>query len=437
MDKKLFWALFACLALCAPLARAQYVPSEGNLQSRKEFSQRRLGIFLHWGIYSSYAQGEWYLSTHQLDTSAYKQAAGGFYPAQFDAAAWADAFREAGAGYVTLTSRHHDGFSMYATRQTPFNIVDATPFGRDPLKELTEAVHARGMRMHYYYSLIDWIRPDYPKGSSGVAKDPSRANYNHYLDFEKAQLRELLAYGPEAIWFDGKWDHDGEPDFPWQLESLYSLIHGIDPSCLVGNNHHSLPIDGEDFQMFERDLPGENKSGYSGGQGVSEQVPLETCETMNSAWGYRVDDPHYQSVKQLVHLLVRAASKGANLLLNIGPQANGQLPAPALERLKGMGAWMAENGHTVNGCGATGIPPQAWGVSTGSGKNLYLHILEPGNLVSDGQRAVITVPFNAKPAKVTLGAAKLPWTLSKDGFLSITLPQPDPETIDTIITIEL
>lgn len=427
--------LAAGLLSCTAAAQAQYVPSEGNLRSRKEFQQRRLGIFLHWGIYSAYAQGEWYLSTHQLDTSAYKGAAGGFYPAQFDADAWADAFLEAGAGYVTLTSRHHDGFSMYATRETPFNIVDATPFGRDPLKELTDAVHARGMRMHYYYSLIDWIRPDYPKGSSGIAKDPARADYDHYLVFEKAQLRELLAYGPEAFWFDGKWDHDG--DFPWQLESLYSLIHGIDPSCLVGNNHHGMPIDGEDFQMFERDLPGENHGGFSAGQGVSDSVPLETCETMNGAWGYRVEDQNYKSVRELIHLLVRATAKGANLLLNIGPQADGNLPAPALDRLKGMGGWMAENGHTVNGCGAGCVPPQAWGVSTGKAGVTYLHILEPGELSPDGQRAVITVPFQGKPRRVSIGPEKLPWTLSKDGYLRITLPVPDPETIDTIISIEI
>lgn len=152
---KRFAMTLALAVLAAASAFAQYVPTEGNLESRKDFHERRLGIFLHWGIYSTYAQGEWYLQNAQLDSAAYMAAAGGFYPAKFDAAEWAEAFADAGAGYVTFTSRHHDGFSMYGTKQSHFNIVDASPFGRDVLGELTEAVKARGMRMHYYYSLID------------------------------------------------------------------------------------------------------------------------------------------------------------------------------------------------------------------------------------------------------------------------------------------
>ena len=154
MGKKFFmvaltvWAALA--TICEASAQGPYVPSEGNLKSREELTQHRLGIFLHWGIYSTYAQGEWYRSRGHLDPEVYSEAAGGFYPGSFDAAEWARAFKEAGAGYVTLTSRHHDGFSMYRTAQSPFNVVDATPFGRDVLGELTEAVKAEGLRMHYY-----------------------------------------------------------------------------------------------------------------------------------------------------------------------------------------------------------------------------------------------------------------------------------------------
>ena len=310
-------------------AQGPYVPSEGNLKSREELTQHRLGIFLHWGIYSTYAQGEWYLSRGHLDPEVYSEAAGGFYPGSFDAAEWARAFKEAGAGYVTLTSRHHDGFSMYRTAQSPFNVVDATPFGRDVLGELTEAVKAEGLRMHYYYSLIDWIRPDYPKGHSGIAKDPAKADYDSYFEFEKRQIRELMEqYHPQALWFDGQWDHETDAvPFQWRMRELYDFIHGIDPDCLVANNHHRAIVEGEDFQIFENDLPGENKGGLSG-QTVSTRVPLETCDTMNGMWGYKVDDLNYKSVPTLVRLLVRAASKDANLLLNIGPQANGKLPVP-------------------------------------------------------------------------------------------------------------
>ena len=372
--------LIMALAMVSAGAFAQYVPTRENLEARAAFKERRLGIFLHWGIYSAYAQGEWYLSTHKLDSVAYMAAAGGFCPSKFDADAWAQAFADAGAGYVTLTSRHHDGFSMFGTRESGFNIVDGTPFGRDPLAELTAAVKARGMRMQYYYSLIDWIRPDYPKGDSGIQKDSLKASYGHYLEFEKAQIRELMAHKPGALWFDGLWD---QPEgFDWRVTELYELIHSIDPSCLIGNNHHKAPLPGEDFQMFERDLPGENQGGFSANSPVSA-LPLETCETMNYAWGYRVEDQWYKPLKELVALLVKAVSKDANLLLNIGPMASGELPAPALERLQELGAWMREHGHTVNGCGSTGIPPEPWGVTTRDAHHIYVHILEPSALPSD------------------------------------------------------
>ena len=436
--KKLTTTLLLAALVSLPAA-AQYVPSEGNLKARKEFSQKRLGIFLHWGIYSTYAQGEWYLTTGKLSPEAYAEAAGGFYPAQFDATAWARAFKEAGAGYVTLTSRHHDGFSMFDSAHTDFDIVDATPFKRDVLAELTEAVQAEGMAMQYYYSLIDWIRPDYPQGhESGVPKDTTLADYNHYFEFEKAQIRELMAHNPRALWFDGIWDHEDEtPAFPWRMEELYAYIHGINPDCLVGNNHHREVMEGEDFQMFEQDLPGENTGGMSEKSVISKTLPLETCATMNRVWGYRIWDQNYKSVKQIVHLLVRAASKGANLLLNIGPQANGALPAPALERLKGLGEWMAQYSYTVDGCGATGIPEYPWGVSTGDGSHLYLHILQPSRLPSNGTEIQLTIPYAGKVKSITLQGEKVVWKATKDGFLTISLPVPEPETIDTILTMTL
>lgn len=440
LNRLSFLASAAAFALLAGGARAQapYIPSEGNLQSRKEFSQHRLGIFLHWGIYSTYAQGEWYLSNSKLDPETYSEAAAGFYPARFDAAEWARAFKEAGAGYVTLTSRHHDGFTMFKTAQTPFNIVDATPFGRDVLGELTKAVKDQGMRMHYYYSLIDWIRPDYPKGNSGVAKDPAKADYDAYFEFEKRQIRELLEkYHPQALWFDGQWDQGGR-SFDWRMRELYDFIHGIDPDCMIGNNHHSAAVGGEDFQLFEKDLPGENKAGFSAGATVSESLPLEACETMNNNWGYHVADLNYKSVRTLVQLLVRGASKGSNLLLNIGPEASGALPAPALDRLRGLGAWMRTYASTVDGCGVSPVPPQSWGVSTYRPGTVFLHILEPAAVPVFGDKGVLVIPFQGKPSAVKTFPAGTPlkWKADKDGFLSISIPAPDASAIDTVIEID-
>ena len=442
---KRFFSLLATLTLCLAAAAQSYTPSPENLQARAAFQQHRLGIFLHWGIYATYAQGEWYLQTAGLNKDDYAVAAESFCPAKFDARAWARAFKDAGAGYVTLTSRHHDGFSMFKTAASDYNIVDGTPFGRDVVGELAEACATEGLDYHLYYSTLDWIREDYPQGRTGLqtGRKGDRQDYNHYFQFMKDQVRELIVQYPNlsALWFDGIWDHDEDPDFDWRMPEFYAYIHSLKPELLIGNNHHQSPFEGEDFQMFERDLPGENKAGLSG-QGIST-LPLETCETMNSAWGYRIADPWYKSVKQLVHLLVRAAAKNANLLLNIGPQPNGELPPQALDRLAGMGVWMRGHSQSVDGTTATAIPEQAWGVTTRNARTLFLHILTPEALPERDGNSKVVVPLTdslkpaGKNAVSLLSGEKLAYSLSKDGFLTITLPLADLEDIDTVLCIRL
>lgn len=364
--------LLSCLTM-----RAQYVPSAENIEARKQFDGFRFGIFLHWGIYSEFAQGEWYLNTAKLNKDEYAKAASCFYPIRFNASEWVKAFKASGAKYITFTSRHHDGFSMYKTHESDYNIVDATPFGRDVLKELSEACQQEGIQLHLYYSILDWIREDYPLGRTG--HDTGRTlkpNYDSYFQFMKNQVRELLTNYPNvaALWFDGYWDHDQDTiPFNWRMEEFYRHIHQLKPSCLIGNNHHITPIEGEDFQMFERDLPGENKAGYSG-QAISK-LPLEMCQTMNGMWGYKVADQNYKSVDELVTLIIRAAAKGCNLLLNIGPQPNGELPALALDRLQGIGKWMDSYGETIYGT-QRGIDDATWGVTTKKGNTTYIHVLD-------------------------------------------------------------
>ena len=360
--------LLSCLTM-----RAQYVPSPENIEARKQFDGFRFGIFLHWGIYSEFAQGEWYLNTGKLNKDEYAKAASCFYPIRFNASEWVKAFKASGAKYITFTSRHHDGFSMYKTHESDYNIVDATPFGRDVLKELSEACQQEGIQLHLYYSILDWIREDYPLGRTG--HDTGRTlkpNYDSYFQFMKNQVRELLTNYPNvaALWFDGYWDHDQDTiPFNWRMEEFYRYIHQLKPTCLIGNNHHITPIEGEDFQMFERDLPGENKAGYSG-QAISK-LPLEMCQTMNGMWGYKVADQNYKSVDELVTLIIRAAAKGCNLLLNIGPQPNGELPALALDRLQGIGKWMDSYGETIYST-QRGIDDATWGVTTKKGNTTYI-----------------------------------------------------------------
>ena len=372
----------ASLMLVATTTNAQecYTPTAENLQSRQEFADSKFGIFIHWGIYSMFAQGEWYLQNATIDKNEYAKVADAFYPHKFNAREWVSAIKDAGARYICFTTRHHDSFSMWDTEQSGYNIVDATPFGRDVVRELADECHAQGIRLHFYYSHLDWARDEYPMGRTGtriIGRDTTKVNWPEYYEFMNSQLRELLTnYGEiGAIWFDGWWDHEEDSiPFDWQLQEQYAMIHELQPGCLVGNNHHQVPFEGEDIQIFERDLPGENKAGLSG-QDVS-RLPLETCQTMNGMWGYKLVDQEYKSTETLIQYLVSAAGKGANLLMNIGPQPNGELPATAMSRLREIGEWTREFGETIYGTTAGDIPVQQWGVTTRKGNRLFVHIMD-------------------------------------------------------------
>lgn len=418
--------------LAFAIAEAQYIPTEENLRSRREFADAGFGVFIHWGIYSMFAQGEWYLNSG-ISAEEYAKAASAFYPARFDAASWVKDIKDAGAKYITITSRHHDGFSMFGTRQSPYNIVDSTPFGRDVIKELADECHKQGLRLHLYYSHIDWGRPDYPKGRTGLKTGCRKEdeNWEHYYDFMNNQLTELLTnYGEiGAIWFDGYWDHDSDSvPFDWQLEKQYAMIHRLQPGCLVGNNHHIKPFEGEDIQIFERDIPGQNEAGLSG-QEIS-RLPLETCQTMNGMWGYKIADQNYKTTKELVHLLVGTAGMGANLLLNIGPQPNGELPATARERLRELGEWTRTYGETFYATEASDFPAQKWGTSTRKGNKLYIHIL-------DTQSADIEVPVGCKVRKATdfITGQKVRFSKKKDGGIILHLDAV-PTEYDHVIELE-
>jgi len=432
--KRCIAAILAAAAMFPALAQ-EYVPTKENIEAREAFADKRFGVFIHWGIYSMFAQGEWYMN-RGVDAQEYAKAAGGFYPTAFNAREWVQAIKASGAKYICFTTRHHDGFSMFDTKVSDYDIMDASPFKRDIVAELAEACRDEGIALHFYYSLLDWTREDYPVGRTGLntGRRGDSQDYDSYMRFMKHQLTELLTnYGDiGAIWFDGLWDHDSDPHpFDWRLDEIYSHIHSVDPSCLIGNNHHLTPFEGEDFQMFERDLPGENTTGWAADQTVST-LPLEMCQTMNGMWGYKVEDQNYKSVDELIRLIVRAASKGSNLLLNVGPQPDGNLPAAAVERLAGIGRWMGQFGESVYGTDASGIPEQSWGVTTRKGNVIYMHLIEPLEGVGS-----VTLPVGTKvrSVKVMKDGASLKYKVS-DGKLFVELDK-TPADVDYVIEVHL
>lgn len=431
MRTSLLALLLAALCVCQAPAQGKYQPTDENLKQREAFQDDKFGLFIHWGIYSMMADGEWIMDQKNINYEEYAKQASGFYPSKFDAAAWVAAVKDAGMKYITITSRHHDGFSMWDTKQSDYNIVDATPFKRDVLKELAEECRKQGIKLGFYYSHLDWRRPDYyPIGRSGRGTGRTeQGNWNDYLKFMNNQLTELLTdYGPvNVIWFDGWWDQ--KTDVDWKLDEQYALIHQLQPGCLIGNNHHLKPFEGEDFQMFERDLPGQNTAGHSATSEVGN-LPLETCQTMNGMWGYRITDQNYKDSKTLIQYLVQAAGNDANLLMNVGPQPNGEIPALALDRMKDMGAWLRQYGETIYGTRGGMISPRDWGVTTQKGNKLYVHIL---NLEDNGLFLPVA---DKKVKKATLfkDGSAVKFTQDKDGVV-LKLAEV-PTDIDYVVELE-
>ncbi|HZX58524.1 MAG TPA: alpha-L-fucosidase, partial [Mucilaginibacter sp.] len=324
MKRKLLFICLACMT--ATIVRAQkdtngqttpYAPTQENLDTRKNFQDMKFGMFIHWGIYSELGAGEWVMHQRNIPYDNYKRLADFFRPDDFNAKEWVAIAKAAGMKYITITSRHHDGFSMFKTKASPYNIFDATPYHKDPLMELAEECKKEGIELHFYYSLLDWGRPDYGFGQLIVNGKPENTDWDSYINFMKTQLTELVTNYPgvKGIWFDGEWDRRS---VNWHFDEIYPLIHKLNPAVMIGNNHHLTPMVGEDFQMFEKDLPGNNLTGFSADAKIG-QLPLETCETINNSWGFNITDRNYKSVKQIIDYLVNAAGRNANFLLNVGP----------------------------------------------------------------------------------------------------------------------
>jgi alpha-L-fucosidase len=419
-----------------------YTPAPENIAARSAFQDAKFGLFIHWGIFSVLGDGEWVMNNENIPVKDYKKLVNFFNPLEFDAHQWVSMAKNAGMKYITLITRHHDGFSMWDTKYSSYNIMN-TPYKKDVVKMIADECHKQDIKLFLYYSLLDWGREDYPHETGRTGQKAERqghVDYAHYLQFMKNQLTELLTnYGEIAgIWFDGHWDQtkpEGETDrssrIDWHYDEIYALIHKLQPKCMIGNNHHMTPFPGEDFQMFERDLPGENKSGLSF-QKASDKLPLETCETMNGSWGFNIKDDKYKSVKQLIHYLVNAAGRNANFLLNVGPMPNGKVQSEFVDSLNAVGKWMQQYGESIYGTRGNVMPPKDWGVVTAKGKSTYVHILKDSGLstlVIEGiQGKVKDCRLMGTDQKVKFKQAKTGLTLNLEGIKF--------DRIDTIIEVQ-
>ncbi len=419
-----------------------YLPTSENLSARKNFQDEKFGLFIHWGPFSILGDGEWVMNNEGIAVKDYSKLKDFFNPTEFDAATWVGMAKNAGMKYITLITRHHDGFSMWDTKYSDFNIMN-TPYKKDVVKMIADECHKQNVKLVLYYSLLDWRRDDYPYQTGRTGQKSGRTgngDYAHYLQFMKNQLTELLTnYGEIAgIWFDGHWDQtnpEGEADrssrINWHYDEIYSLIHRLQPQCLIGNNHHLTPFAGEDFQMFERDLPGENKSGLSF-QKASDQLPLETCETMNESWGFNIKDDSYKSVSQLIHYLVNAAGRNANFLLNVGPMPNGKIQTEFVDTLKEVGKWLQQYGESIYGTRGLPIQAQDWGVATQKDKTIYLHILKKPEAT---MILVDAIKNKVKDCRLLLNGQSVKYKQNKNG-LAINLEGILMDGPDTVIKIQ-
>ncbi|MBS1841247.1 MAG: alpha-L-fucosidase [Acidobacteria bacterium] len=432
-SSRLLLSALLAFAFAASVTNAQstYQLSAENLKARQEFQDAKFGLFIHWGIYSVLGDGEWVLHNRKLQLHDYERLPTYFDPEKFDAKAWVALAKAAGMKYITITSRHHDGFAMFDTKLSDWNIVKRTPYGKDPLKQLADEAHKQGIKLFFYYSQLDWHHPDYfPRGRTGWDNGrPDSGNFNSYIDdFMNGQLRELLTnYGPiGGIWFDGMWD---KPDADWHLEKTYALIHLLQPAALIIPNHHQAPKAGEDVQTFERDLPGRNTAGFNTTY-VSDALPLESCNTLNGSWGFDIGDTKYKSAEEVEEMLVRAAGNNSNLLLNIGPLPSGEIQEEFQTRLRAVGEWLGKYGDSIYGTRGGPLVPADWGVTTWKGDKIYVHILKWNAPLL----ALPPIPKSIGAAQELVSGAKVEVTQSANGVV-LKLRESAKGQVDRVIVL--
>ena len=435
--------LLILIIIVSNLTTAQYKPSKENLEARKWFEDAKFGLFIHWGVYSILGDGEWVMNNQNISIKEYENLPKFFNPTKYDPEKWVLMAKEAGMKYITITSRHHDGFSMFNSKASSYNIVEKTPYGKDVLKMLAEACRKHDIKLFFYYSQLDWYRDDYfPRGRTGNGiKGRGEGKWEDYINFMKAQLTELLTnYGEiGGIWFDGQWDqHDwdgkrfGKINVDFKLDEVYKLIHDLQPQALIGSNHHLAPNPGEDFQMFEKDLPGKGTKDFATSKDDIGNLPLEVCETINGSWGFNLKDRKHKSEKELIQYLINAAGYGSNLLLNVGPMPNGEIQDEHINSLKKIGLWVKENGETIYGTRKGPSEPNDQFVTTKKQNKIYIHVL-------DSSIESLEIKTFAKKIKsfIYFNSKKKVKYVNKHNKLRIDLEKSEMNDIDTILELTI
>jgi len=355
--------------------------------------EARFGLFIHWGLYAIPAgewkgetnHAEWILTTAPIPVAEYEKFAPRFDPVKFNPSEWVKTAKDAGMKYIVITSKHHDGFCLFDSEKTDYDVMDATPFKRDIMKELAEECRKQGIKMCWYHSIMDWHHPDYLPRRKWEIRSAEGADFDRYVEYMKGQVEELLtSYGEVAVmWFDGEWEHT------WTQErgiDLYDFVRSIAPDVIINNRvgkgragmagTYDPETASGDFGTPEQEIPATGL-GYD----------WETCMTMNDHWGYNKNDHNWKSTEDLIQKLVDIASKGGNFLLNVGPTAEGLFPQESIDRLKAIGDWMRVNGESIYGTTASQFEQLEWGRSTTKDNLLYLHVFdwpEDGKLLVPG-----------------------------------------------------
>ncbi|GAC1515225.1 MAG: alpha-L-fucosidase [Gemmatimonadaceae bacterium] len=408
----------------------------------------RFGMFIHWGAYAVPAGsfhgervagiGEWIMERAHVPIGEYEEFARQFNPVRFDADEWVRIAKDAGMKYIVITAKHHDGFGMYDSRVSRYNIVDLSPFKRDPIKELAIAARRQGMRLGFYYSIMDWHHPDAQGGtataftvSDGHRTQPNPQFRRYVETYMKPQLKELLTqYGDVAVlWFDGEW----VPDWTEEMgRDLYVYVRSLQPGILINNR----------VGKGRQGMKGLTREGHIGDFGTPEQqvppeglpgVDWESCMTMNDTWGFKAYDDGWKDSRTLIRTLIDVASKGGNYLLNVGPTAEGMIPRPSEARLREIGDWMRVNGEAVYGTGASALGQPAWGRMTVKKGRLYAHVFDWPR-----DRQLEIVGLKERPVRAYLLTDRKSLVIERTASGAVlTLPSVPPSAIASVIAVEV